>query len=570
MNFPARGLKLDFPLCWNSHDSRCRFPFFFRSFTTLFVNKYELFERVLAQAIGVRVAGNVGEFDGSRDAGKPYDSTHQGKSMRTFGAFSPLPSGLRFIGPPLSMAFRAVVALRLAAYRLKIIRPRQAAVSVISIGNLTVGGTGKTPCAVWMARELKALEFKPAILMRGYGAVAKGCPNDEALLLARLIPDVPLYVGADRHASAVKAAADGCDILILDDGFQHWRLARNCDVVLVDAGDPFGGGHLLPWGFLREGPEALKRADVVIVTRADAVSPKTLKKLKLELTEKAPRAVIASAVHRPTRLRRLMRSEGDGEEQYFPPELVRKVNTVVACGLARPEAFFDSVAVLGARLALKRTYPDHYIFTNGDLAGLRKAAAEVGAEMIVVTEKDAVKIEALSEFKAEDRPIFYALGMEFEINAGLSSIRFRLKTAGKSMAKKYEDPRHRCGREGEEYAWKLLRKKGHQLVERNFRCKVGEVDLITLDRGTLVFCEVRTRRTNAAVSAGESVTSAKQRCVALAARYWLSKHARGFATVDGQEVRFHGEPPMRFDVVALAVDGDKVAEEEHFEGAFVG
>lgn len=485
-----------------------------------------------------------------------------------------LPPRLRWLAPPASACFYAAILCRNAAYGLGIRRTVRAAVPVISVGNLTVGGTGKTPCTIMLARELLALGRRPAVLTRGYGAEKKGKPNDEALLMRRLLPDVPVLVGAERSVSAQRAVEQDCNVLLLDDGFQHRRLRRDLDIVLLDAAAPFGGGRLLPWGRLREKPAALARADVVLVTRADAVSRSELKRLRGRVSELAPRALFASARHRPTTLRRLRAGaeEQSAVAEESPREAadLRGMKVFAACGLAQPEAFFTCLKASAAELAGRRVFPDHHRYTRGDLEELRRTAEAAGAEAVLVTEKDAVKIEraAAPDFlNAAGSPAFWALGVEFEITTGDKQLRRKLEATLKEAEAcgKEKDPRKLLGEMGEEYAWKFLKKRKQRLVEKNFRCPVGEIDLITRDGETLVFCEVRTRREGAAVSALESVGPRKRRHILRTAQWWLQRRQKA---PSGTGKTQNKEPQIRFDVVALTERDGKITDIEYIQDAF--
>src|SRR5947209_3482800 len=180
-------------------------------------------------------------------------------------------------------------------------RSHRAAVPVISVGNLTVGGTGKTPCVEYVARFFRRMELSVAILSRGYGA--EHGPNDEALVLEENLPDVPHLQGADRVTLARTAVEElESEVLVLDDGFQHRRLARDLDIVLIDATNPWGHGYLLPRGLLRESPRGLKRAGVVMLTRCDQVSGDEVKRIRERVGQLAPQAAVVETIHRPAGL----------------------------------------------------------------------------------------------------------------------------------------------------------------------------------------------------------------------------------------------------------------------------
>ncbi len=196
-------------------------------------------------------------------------------------------------------------------------------VPVISVGNLTAGGTGKTPFTVWLARALLAAGRRPGVLSRGYGARAEGSLlSDEGAVRAALLgPGVPQVEAPDRvrGGASLLAAHHEIDVLLLDDGFQHVRLRRDLDVVLLDATDPFGGGHLLPLGMLREKPSALARAGAVVINRAERVTAKTLEGLRARVRALAPDAVLAVARLGPRAL-----LAPDGRERPSPTCATRR------------------------------------------------------------------------------------------------------------------------------------------------------------------------------------------------------------------------------------------------------
>ena len=194
--------------------------------------------------------------------------------------------------------YRVAVALRNRMFDWRLRSTHQSAVPVISLGNLTTGGTGKTPFVAYLTRWFQEQGVNVALLSRGYRALP-GEVNDEKLLLDRLCRGVPHYQNPNRSASAEQAVAEGAQLLILDDGFQHRKLVRNLDIVLIDALNPWGYGSLLPRGLLREPKSALRRADFVILTRADQCSQTTLENLQAEIANELSQDLIGQAVFRP-------------------------------------------------------------------------------------------------------------------------------------------------------------------------------------------------------------------------------------------------------------------------------
>ncbi len=246
---------------------------------------------------------------------------------------------------------------------------------VVSVGNLTVGGTGKTPFSAWVARAVAGLGGRPALLARGYG-------RDELLLHARWNPNVPVLADPDRLEAARRAREAGADVAVLDDGFQHRRLSRDVDLVLLAAEDPFPG-RLLPRGPYREPPSALERAHGVVVTRRTAgVEPAAA--LAHEVGRRFPHLVTATMYLAPGGWQTLR-----GDAASAPRGAILAVTAV-----ARPEDFAAQLSrTLEERVELA-SFPDHHEYSIRDVQELRTRAQ---GRTLVVTEKDAVKLEALEE-----------------------------------------------------------------------------------------------------------------------------------------------------------------------------
>lgn len=269
---------------------------------------------------------------------------------------------------------------------------------VISVGNITTGGTGKTPVAAWIANHLQSGGRHVGILTRGYrgrpveeagdradGGARQWVENDETMLLARLCPRATIIIEPDRVAGAERAIERGADALVLDDGFQHRRLGRDLDVVLVDATCPFGYGHLLPRGLLREPVVNLRRADVIILTRSDLVADDERQRLLDVLTQASRGRPILSSRHRIT---------GFADLKGRPVETVdaRDVQAVIFAGIGRFEAFRMAIERLGVTVAAAYEYPDHHYYRDDELAQLADLALQLDANALLTTEKDAVKL----------------------------------------------------------------------------------------------------------------------------------------------------------------------------------
>ena len=290
-------------------------------------------------------------------------------------------SPLRWLLTPAWLPYRLAVALRGAAYDQGLARSTRLGVPVISIGNLTAGGTGKTPAALAVVERLRARGRRPAILSRGYRGIDG--VNEEALLAG----DVPVVCDPDRIAGGKRALAAGADCLVLDDGFQHRRLHRDLDVALIDATRPWGmadgsRGAVLPLGYLREGRGALRRAGLLWITRADLVAPERLAALRAQLSPFAP------LVEERIRDADLTALDGTAAE---PVAGWRGRPVVLASGIGNPAGFEAAARLLGLEPVASHRFPDHHHYVAADAALLADAARSAGA-VLVVTGKDAVKL----------------------------------------------------------------------------------------------------------------------------------------------------------------------------------
>lgn len=306
---------------------------------------------------------------------------------------------------------------------------------VISIGNITVGGTGKTPAAIALAREAQRRSHAPVILTRGYRGTAAGpCfvttgsgpllspeeAGDEPYLMARRLSGVPVVKGPDRYRSGVFAldnrgknpperGAGGGTLFLLDDGFQHVRLFRDMDIVLIDAEDPFGGNRLLPFGRLREPLAALERAQIIVVTKSGmrmdgrgAAIERTLNTVR----EHNRKALLYIADHLP-----VTAADREGGEQ--PLSILSGKKVFGFCGIGNPASFSKTLRDTGAEVAGFSPFRDHHRYTAADISGIARQAAALQCEWIVTTEKDIIKIEHL------DLPEnILIIRIEFSIDSG--------------------------------------------------------------------------------------------------------------------------------------------------------
>lgn len=306
-----------------------------------------------------------------------------------------------------SLFYGLGVGMRNAAYDVGIASARRAGIPVVSLGNLTTGGTGKTPLAARVANFYRERGVQVCFISRGYGAGESGA-NDEALVLKQLCPDVAHLQNPDRVAAANVARHElGSQLIILDDGFQHRRIARDLDIVLIDATNPWGYGYLLPRGLLREPVSVMKRASLVVITRVDQVSREVLDGIRHEIGRFHPQGTLVEVAFIPERL---VNSSG----QTMPLESVRNSKVAAICGIGNPAAFRATVEGLGAVREF-RSFPDHHIYSPRDLAELEATARSAGIDAVLCTQKDLVKIGL---DRLGDRPLWAVqIGAQFVARA---------------------------------------------------------------------------------------------------------------------------------------------------------
>ena len=289
--------------------------------------------------------------------------------------------------------------LRRGIYTNELLLPKHLPALVVSVGNLTVGGTGKTPVTACLTRLFQEHGKKVAILSRGYGGHNQGvtCISDgekiyqqppqvgeEAYWLARYLPGAAVYTGASRYeAGKIAWEQFKPDLFLLDDGFQHFQLHRDLDLVLLDAATPFGNGQLLPRGILREPKSALAAAQVLILTRyQEERDRQTLAALETAY----PAKTVLTAAILPSAAR--LYPAGSPE----PPAALKGQPLLAFAGLARPEVFHRTLADLGVRLLGFQAFPDHHPFSSADLANLIREAAAAGAAALITTGKDWARL----------------------------------------------------------------------------------------------------------------------------------------------------------------------------------
>jgi len=319
--------------------------------------------------------------------------------------------------------YRGILGARERLYRWGILRSQALRPVVVSIGNLTVGGTGKTPATELAALTLSGLRRRPAIVSRGYRRQSRGVQvvadtasirlepqeaGDEPFLLARRLPGVPVVVGTNRHQAArVAVERFGVDAIVLDDGFQHRTLRKDLEIVMVRTAAPWGNGRLLPGGPLREPLAALGRANLIVATGVDSMDE--LSAVRDTAARWAPGVPVLAAAYVPAECWRAERMEP------VPLEAIADRRLLAFAGIAVPTAFERTLKGLGARLAEMIPFDDHHWYSRADLARLGERAAALGAEGLVTTEKDWVRLRMLP---LPTRPL-YVVSIRLDLVSGM-------------------------------------------------------------------------------------------------------------------------------------------------------
>ena len=346
-----------------------------------------------------------------------------------------LASPVRFLLTPLRWFYTASVRLRNILYTRGVIKARRLPCRVISVGNIVVGGTGKTPAVIAIAKHLQREGVRVAILLRGYkrhggkkmsrrlmsslplrekvtivsdgekvcaSAIESG---DEAQMMARYLSGVPILVGKCRYlAGQVALERFKVDVLLLDDGFQHRQLARDVDILTIPATHPFGSpDKLLPAGTLREPPSALKRADLILLTHTDTLDISThIKKL---VTSLAPNALILESIHQPIHYyplgvdsqRNLLNENRLPRTDTYDIKELKGKRVLAVCGIGNPDAFVATLMRCAVASVELLEFPDHHVYTEIDKQHIHTAFQETGADLIVTTQKDEQKLAGVVE-----------------------------------------------------------------------------------------------------------------------------------------------------------------------------
>ena len=314
-----------------------------------------------------------------------------------------------------TLPYLAVLSTRNALYRSDIIKSTRLPVKVISVGNITTGGTGKTPLVEFTVKYLGEIGRKVAVLSRGYGGDSPSqeggdMVNDECLTLIENLQDVHVLAGRDRVKNGEKAINDlRVDCVVLDDGFQHLRLKRDLDVVVIDALNPFGGENLIPRGSLREPLQNLERADLFIISHCDQGNEQTIRSIYTKLDQINHSAPVCESIHSPVHFDNI----ADGS--ILELEWLKGKRVYALSAIGNPESFTYTLKGLGADLIKHKVFQDHHVYTKKEIDDVVSDAQTLGADAIVVTQKDIVKIRKMN---IKDANIL-SLKIEIKITRGV-------------------------------------------------------------------------------------------------------------------------------------------------------
>ncbi|MBI4308888.1 MAG: tetraacyldisaccharide 4'-kinase [Candidatus Omnitrophica bacterium] len=310
----------------------------------------------------------------------------------------------------LSLGYGAIVLGTRTLYALRILPSWRPPRPVISVGNITVGGVGKTPLVIAVVQALLLRQLRVAIVIRGYMPKSGNGFSDEARMLQEHLPGVPVLTGANRRLSMEQCLKHhAVDVFVCDDAFQHWPLRRDLDIVAVDAVNPFGNGRLLPRGILREPLSALKRAQIIVLTKTDRAQAKT-PELRTRLQDINPQALIVEARHACAGCMDVF------THKAYDPYHLKGVSVAAFCAIADPDSFRQSLQDAGFNVVNLFVFMDHHLYTKKDLAMVRKFALDHDVQIIMTTHKDAVKMQSFQEFWQGYR--LYFLELELEITHG--------------------------------------------------------------------------------------------------------------------------------------------------------
>lgn len=379
----------------------------------------------------------------------------------------PLAFILRILFSLLEWLYYLIISLRYFLYRIGIVKVQNLPCQVISIGNITTGGTGKTPLVRFLATACKERSLRALIISRGYKSKGKEAKiifdgkellvtpeeaGDEALMLSQVLPGIPIITGVDRYSAGRLALAEfQPDLILLDDAFQHWQLARSKDLVLIDATNPFGFGHLLPRGLLREPLKALKRADLFLITRVNAVEEEKLAEIVGVLTRYNESAPVFMARYENKALRLY---EEKGQSRKLEADYLQGKKVLAFSGIGNPASFQQSLEGCGAEVIHHFIYPDHYQYTGRDIeemvnwtprdSNLRGATGNVvkgegpeklplkDGDLLITTEKDLARLNREMLSRLNERYRLAVLEIEVNIDGEEEFLNHLLQVKGKA------------------------------------------------------------------------------------------------------------------------------------------
>ena len=301
--------------------------------------------------------------------------------------------------------YKSVIAVRNFCYDKGLLKSYRAGVPVISVGNITTGGTGKTPLVIRLCSLLAEKSLKCVILTRGYRAGQEKL-TDEPAILIKCCPTAKVVVNPDRVAAAKALTDSDADVVILDDGFQHRRLRRDIDIITIDATCPFGYGQMLPAGLLRETPQAIKRADAVVITRCERLSDEGQKLLEERIRKIAPHIVVAKTIHKNSDPRTI-------KDRIVNIDEMEGKNAFAFCGIGNPDAFLANIGEIGVELVGWRIFNDHHSYSEQDIKDVYGQAGDLKTDIILTTRKDWVKIALLTEKYSDIIWAYLPLKLEF-------------------------------------------------------------------------------------------------------------------------------------------------------------
>jgi len=323
-----------------------------------------------------------------------------------------LRGGLRLLEVP----YCSVISVRNVLYDKQIVPTHRFPVPVISVGNLTLGGTGKSPMVAWLCRFFLERDLRPGLVSRGYRKTSSE-GNDEFMEMTRRFPTIPHLQDRNRaEAISTLLQTKQVDLIILDDAFQHRRVVRNIDLVLLDATAPFGFGHVFPRGTLREPLTGLRRADIALLTRSDLVDEPQRQKIREKILSLHPNIIWGETIHVPTSL---ISAQSCATE---PITAVSGQSVLAFCGIGNPAAFRKTLERCGVHVAKLIPFPDHHRYTARDTEELVRAAKALGTDSILCTVKDLVKLNPMefAEFSLR------AVSIEIQFTLGEAAVCERL------------------------------------------------------------------------------------------------------------------------------------------------